>query len=83
MIVRYGGTYVHVHGSRLLRALESKAMYNNKTTDNIVSDDWEDEDGRNNDATGNGTENNDDFLRDVHQDGEIKDENLGATANIQ
>ena len=76
VIVRYGGTYLHVHESRLLRTLESKAMYNKKTTDNIESDDSEDEDGRNTDAAGNGTKNNDDFLRDVHQDGEIKDEFL-------
>ena len=33
MIVRYGGTYVCVYESRLSRALESKAMYDNKTTD--------------------------------------------------
>ena len=41
MMVRYGGTNVHVHESRLLEALESKAMHNNKTTDNIESDDNE------------------------------------------
>ena len=69
MIVIYGGTYVHILESRLLRALESKAMYNNETTNNIESDDKEYENGRNTDAAGNGTENNDDFLRDVHQDG--------------
>ena len=78
MIVRYGGTYLHLHESRLLRALESKGMYNCKTTDNIESDDSGDED-----AARNGTENNDVFLRDVHQDGEIKDEDFGATANIE
>ena len=55
-------------------------MYN-KTTDNIERDD-EDEDKKNTDAAGNDTENNDDFLRDVHQDGEIKDEDFGATANM-
>ena len=74
-------TYVCVYESRPLRALESKAMYNNKTNDNVESDDSEDEDGRNTDATRNGTENNDDFLKDVHEDGEIKDEDFGATAN--
>ena len=54
MIVRYGGTYVHLHENKLLRSFESKA-------DNIENDDSEDEDVRNTDATGNGTENNDDF----------------------
>ena len=54
MIGRYGGTYVCVHESRLLRALESKAMSSNKTIDKIESDDNEDEDGRNTDAEGNG-----------------------------
>ena len=34
------------------------------------------------DAARNGTENYDEFPRDVHQDGEIKDEDFGATANI-
>ena len=58
VIVRYGSTYVHVHKSGLVRALESKAMYNNKTTDNIESD----EDGRNTDAARNGTENTNDFM---------------------
>ena len=58
-------------------------MCNNKTADNIERDDSEDEDGRNTDAAGNGTKNNDDFLRDVHQDGEIKDEDFGASANIE
>ena len=38
-------------------------MYNDKTTDNIVS---EDEDKENTDAAGNGTENNDVFPRDVY-----------------
>ena len=73
----------HINENRLLRALESKAMYNNKTTDNIKSDDSEDEDRRNTDAVVNGTGNNDDFLRDVHEDGETKDEDFGATANIE
>ena len=58
-------------------------MCNNKTTNNIESDDSEDEDERNTDAAGNGTVNNNDFLRDVHQDGEIKDEDFGATASIE
>ena len=58
-------------------------MYNNKTTANIESDDSEDEDERNTDAAGNGTENNDDFLRDIHQDGEIKDEYFGAMAKTE
>ena len=49
VIVRYGGIYVHVHESRLLRALKSKALYNNKT-DNIESEGEE-----NTDAAGNGT----------------------------
>ena len=83
MVVRYGGTYVCVHERRLLRALDSKAMYNNKTTDNIESDNSEDEDRRNADTAVNGTENNDDFLRNVHQDDEIKDEDFGATVNIE
>ena len=64
------------------RALESKAMYNNKTTDNIESDDSEDED-KENTAAGNGTENNDDFPKDVHQDCETKDEDSGDIANIE
>ena len=64
----------HIHESRLLGALESKAMYDNKKTDNIESD--KDEDRRNTDAAVNGTEKNDDFLRDVHQNGEIKDEDF-------
>ena len=68
--------------SRLLRALKSKAVYNNKTTDNIESDDSADADKENMDAAGN-TENNDDFLRDVHQDDETKDEDFGTTANIE
>ena len=76
MIVKDGGTYVCIHESRLLRILESKAMCDNKTTDNIESDDSGDKDGRNTDAAGNVTENNDDFLRDV-------DEDSGATANIE
>ena len=59
-----------------MKAFESKALYDNKTTDDIESDDSEDEDGRNTDAAENGTKNNDDFLRDVHQDGEIKDEDF-------
>ena len=42
----------------------------------------EDEDRRNTDAEGNGTENNDDLPRDVHQDGRIKDEDSKATARI-
>ena len=83
VIGRYRGTYVCVHESRLLRAFDSKAMYNNKTADNIESDDRKDEDGRNSDAAGNGTKNNDDFPRDVHQDGKIKDEDFRTTANIE
>ena len=83
MIVRYGGTYVRIHESRFLRAFESKALYDNKTTDDIESDDSEDEDERNTDAAENGTKNNDDFPSDVHQDGEIKDEDFGVTANIE
>ena len=82
MIVRYGGTYIHIHESSRLITLEPNAMYDNKTTDNIERDDSEDEDGRNTDAAGNGTENNDEFLRDLHQDSEIKNEDFGATANI-
>ena len=50
------------------------------TTDNIKSDDSKDEDGRNTDAAGNATENNDDFLRDVHEDGEIRYGDFGAAA---
>lgn len=70
---RYRGTL------KLLRALESKASHNNKTTDNnIQSDDSEDKDKENTDAAGNGTENND-FPR----DSETKDEDSGATANIE
>ena len=42
-----------------------------------------DEDKKNTDAAGNGTENNDDFPRDVHQGGRIKDEDFGATVNIE
>ena len=53
MIVSYGGTYVCVHKSRFLRALESKAMYNNITTDNIERDNSEDKDKENTDAAGN------------------------------
>ena len=79
VIVRFGGTYVCVHESRFLRELELKAMYNDKT-DNIES---ENEDGRNTDAAGNGTVNNDDFPRDVLEDGKIRNEDFGATANIE
>ena len=82
VIVRFGGTYVRIHQSRFLRAFKSKALYDNKTTDNIESDDSKD-DGRNTDAAGNGTNNNDDFPSDVHQDGEIKDEDFGASAIIE
>ena len=47
------------------------------------ADESVDEDGKNTDAAVNGTEKNDDFLRDVHQDSEIKDEDFGATTNIE
>ena len=65
-----------MHESRLLRALESKAMHYNQTSDNYIES--EDEDKENMDAARNCTENNDYFPRDVHQNTETKNCNIMA-----
>ena len=71
---RYG--VIYVHESSLLKSLESKTMYNYKTTDDNTE--REDNEGKENDA-----KNNDDFPSDIHQDNETKDEDFRAAANIE